>query len=109
MQLPLQITFRGLSSSEAVEAKVRERASKLEHLFGRITSCRVVIEAPHHQHRKGGLFGVSIELAIPEGQIVANRDPGQDHAHEDVYVAIRDAFDAVSRKLQDSVKRRRGE
>lgn len=109
MQLPLQITFKGFPSSEAVESKERERALKLEHLFGRITSCRVVIEAPHQHHRKGKLFTVSIDLTVPKGEIVANRDAGQNHAHEDVYVAIRDAFDAVGRKLQDCVRRRRGD
>lgn len=107
--MPLQITFRGFDSSEAVEAKVRDRVQKLERIFGSITSCRVVIDAPHQHHHKGNLFAVSIDLTVPEGEIVASRDAGQNHAHEDVYVAIRDAFDAVGRRLQETVRRRRGD
>ncbi len=71
-------------------------------------SCRVVIEAPHRHHQKGNTFCVSVEVTVPHAEIVANRDSGRDPAHEDVYVAIRDAFLAVNRKLQDRASRRRG-
>jgi ribosome-associated translation inhibitor RaiA len=108
MQTPLQITFRGFPSSEAVTARIRLKVRKLEQQFGRITSCRVVIEAPHQHKHIGKTYRVSIDLAIPGWEILANRDAGRNHAHEDVYVAIRDAFDAVGRRLQDHVRRSQG-
>ena len=109
MQTPLQITFHNMDHSPAVEARVRERAEKLDTLFDRITGCKVVIEAPHKHQRKGKLFNVRIDLTVPGKEIIANRDSGQNHAHEDVYVAIRDAFAAISRQLEDYARVLRGD
>lgn len=108
MQVPLQISFRNMEPSAAVEAKVRERAAKLDRFFDRITSCRVVVEAPHQHHHQGKLFHVRIDLSVPGGELLVNRDPAKQHAHEDVYVAIRDAFDAARRQLDQYVAQRRG-
>lgn len=109
MQVPLQITFRGFPSSEAVESRISARIGKLERLCERIIGCRVAIESPHHHQHKGNTYRVSIDLTVPEGEIVVGRHNGRNHAHEDVYVAIRDAFDALERKLQDHVRRQRGD
>jgi ribosomal subunit interface protein len=107
MQTPLEITFRGMAPSEAVEARIREKVAWLERFYDGITGCNVVVEAPHHHSRKGNLFAVSIELSVPGGpSIVAGRVHHDDHAHEDVYVAIRDTFDAARRRLQDHVGKR---
>jgi ribosomal subunit interface protein len=109
MQLPLQITFRDFPSSEAVEARIRARVEKLERMFDSITACRVVVEAPHQHHHKGRIYSVSVDVTVPEDEIVVGRHGGANHAHEDVYVAIRDAFDALSRRLQERVDRARGD
>jgi ribosome-associated translation inhibitor RaiA len=69
----------------------------------------VSVEAPHKHHHKGKLYAVHIDLRVPGGEIVASREPGQDHSHEDVYVAVRDAFDAVGRQLQDLTRIRQGQ
>jgi ribosomal subunit interface protein len=108
MDIPLQITFRNMDPSETVEAKVRERAEKLEKYFGHLTSCRVVVEAPKRRHHKGKLYHLRIELGVPGMELVVNRHPKDKHAHEDVYVAVRDAFDAARRRLQDQARRREG-
>jgi ribosomal subunit interface protein len=109
MQLPLQITFRHMDSSEAVAARIRERAGELERFFDRIISCRVVVECRHPRRRQGNLFRVRVDLKIPGREIAVGRDPAAHHSHEDVYVAIRDAFDAARRALEDHVRERRGE
>lgn len=109
MQVPLQITFRGFPSSEAIESRISARVNKLERLCDRITGCRVVVESPHHHQQHGNTYRVSIDLTVPDGELVVGRHNGLNHAHEDVYVAIRDAFDALSRQLQDHVRRQRGE
>lgn len=108
MQLPLQITCRGFSCSESIDAKIRTRVQKLEEVFSNITSCRVVIESPHHHQHKGNTYRVSVDVIVPHGEVVVGRGGGDNHAHEDVYVAIRDAFDATSRRLQDLAQRQRG-
>jgi ribosomal subunit interface protein len=109
MQLPLQITFRHMASSEVVAARIRERAGELERFFDRIISCRVVVECRHPRRQQGNLFRVHVDLKIPGREIVVGRDPAAHHAHEDVYVAIRDAFDATRRLLEDHVRGRRGQ
>ena len=101
MELPLQISFRGMEASPAVEAKIRERVDKLAQQDPGIVSCRVVVEEPHRHHHQGRLFHVRVDLTLPGAELVVNREPGEHHAHEDVFVAVRDAFDAMRRQVQD--------
>jgi ribosomal subunit interface protein len=108
MQIPLQISFRNMDASEAVEADVREKAARLSQFYERITSCRVVIDAPHHHHHKGNLYDVRIDLTVPGEEIVVQRSGPENQAHEDVYVAVRDAFNAATRRLQDHVRKTTG-
>jgi len=109
MEMPLQVSFRDIDPSPAVEADIRDKVERLERYFGRIISCRVVVEARHRHRHKGKLYGVRIDLGLPGREIVVNRSGPQDHAHEDVYVAIRDAFDAAKRQMQDRVREARGD
>lgn len=108
MQIPLRITFREIPPSAAVEQRVRDRVAALERLHPKITGCHVVIEAQHRRHRQGHIYHVAVHLKVPQGEIAVTRDPAQHHAHEDVYVAVRDAFDAAARRLQDHLRRMRG-
>ena len=107
--MQVHLSFRDMDPSPAVEERVRERAARLERYFDRITACRVVIESPHHHHHKGKLFRVRVDLTVPDGTIIADGGRSVDSSHEDVYVAIRDAFDTARRELEDWVRRRRGE
>jgi ribosomal subunit interface protein len=107
MQIPMQVSFRSMERSAAIEAKVRERAQKLDHYYDRIMACRVVIEAPHRRHHQGKLYHVRIDVTVPGGELLATREPAQHHAYEDVYVAIRDAFDAVQRQLEEYARQQR--
>ena len=108
MQTPLEIRFHQMEPSPTVEARIRAKAADLERFSDQITSCRVIVEKDHRQHRKGNLFRVRIDLGVPGKEIVANRKGPMDHAHEDIQVAIRDAFNAVTRQLEDHVRARRG-
>ena len=104
MQLPLQITFRDIPPSPAVEARIRKKAEKLESYYDRIMGCRVVIEVPQKHHHQGKLFNVRIDITVPGGELVVNR-----HPHEDIYVALRDAFAAAGRQLEDYARHQRGD
>ena len=109
MQLPLQVAFRNMEPSDAVTAKVRQRVAALERFWPRLMSCRVAVELQHRHHHQGNLFHVRVDLKVPRGKLVASRRRDLHHAHEDVYVAIRDAFDATRRQLEDYARRRRGD
>ena len=100
MQIPLEIVFHNVDRSPAVEAAVRERVEKLERFADDLTSCRVTVETTHKSHRQGNLYTIPVELRFPGGEAVANRASSANHAHEDVYVALRDAFNAARRQLQ---------
>ena len=108
MSVPLQITFKDFPASEAVERRIRERAEKLAQFHDRITDCRVVVEAPHRRGHKGKLYHLRIVLVVPGGQVIVNQEAHDKHAHEDIYVAIRDAFNAAQRQLEDFVRVRGG-
>ncbi len=100
METPVEIAFRNMDASEYVEKRVRERVDKLEQYYDRITSCHVQIEAPHKHHRKGNTYEIHLEVRVPGTALAVNHKPGDRHAHEDIYVAIRDAFDAMERQLK---------
>jgi ribosome-associated translation inhibitor RaiA len=109
MIIPLQITWRNVDQSDAVEADIRAKAEKLDQFYSQILSGRVLVEASHRHHHKGNLYRIRIELEVPDGEIVVTRDPADNHAHEDIYVTVRDAFDAARRQLQDYAAKRRGD
>ena len=96
MQVPIQITFHNIPRSDALEALIREKAGKLEAFHPRITSCRVTVEELGKHGRQGRQFQVRIDVRVPGKEIVANRDH-----HEDVYVALRDAFASVTRQIEE--------
>jgi ribosomal subunit interface protein len=109
MQLPLQISFLNLPPSPSVEAVVKEKAEKLDRFAEHIMSCHVFIEAPHKHQHKGELYQVRIDITVPDKEIVATHHSDRNHAHEDVFVAIRDAFNAAKRQLEDYVRQRRSD
>lgn len=113
MQFPVQVTFHGLDHSDAVVERVNEKVSKLSQFCADIISCRVTIELHHKNtsadHRKGEPYHVAILVAVPGTELVVKQDPkGEDvHAHEDIGVALRDAFQAMERQVKDFAERRR--
>lgn len=109
MQVPLQITFRNMESSEALESYIRERAAKLDGICENMVSCRVVVEAPRKHQRTGGLFHATIDITLPKETIVINREPDLHKSYHDAHVVVRDVFDSAQRKLRDFVSRQKGE
>jgi ribosomal subunit interface protein len=109
MKIPLQISFSNMTPSDAVRARIEELAARLDRFHERIMSCRVVVSAPNRRQRTGRLYHVSIDLKLPGHEIAINRGPAQNQAHEDVYVAIRDAFEALVRRIEDVSRQQRGD
>jgi cold shock CspA family protein/ribosome-associated translation inhibitor RaiA len=127
MELPTQITFRNMESSENVKEWIRSEAGKLETFYKPIMSCRVAVEIPHRHRRKGAAYGVRIDLTLPGGEIVVKRAPtlaqGLRQAREtavskqkeldaprkNLRIAINQAFAAACRRLQEYARRQRRE
>jgi len=109
MQIPLEITFRGFPHSDAVETRVREKAAKLEQFCDNIISCKVALELEHQHQHQGNLFHVRIDLKVPGKHIVVSREHHDKQSHEDMYVALRDAFDVAKRQVEEHVRIQRGE
>lgn len=108
MQPPLQITWQDIPQSDALEADIRSRTEKLGQYYDNIINCHVVVGSPHRQHRQGNHYRLRIGINVPGKEIVVTRDPGDRNAHEDMYVTIRDAFNAARRQLQDYVRVQQG-
>ena len=102
MRTPVEIHFHGIEKSAAIEARVREKVSKLDKHFGRMTRCRVVLEAPHRNPQKAKVYRIKIEISLPRrGPIVVRHERAGAHANEELPLAIRDAFEAALRKVDD--------
>jgi len=131
MSIPLKINFRDMEPSIAIEDAIRGKADKLATFCEHLLACRVTVNPTPHHSRKGNDYEVRINLTVPGTELMINRSPrrlvhmrGSDEtsekiatpkheltrraAHADVYVAIRDAFNAAGRKLQDYEHHRRG-
>ena len=108
MPLPIQVLFKDIDHSDAVEQRIRQNAEKLAQFFPKIKHCRVVVETQHHQHH-GNLYNIKIDISVPQKEIIVNQSQHDNQAHEDIYVAIRDSFNAAKRQLEDYVRKLRGE
>lgn len=102
MKLPVHIEFHGMEPSEAFEASVREHMHKLESFAPDIMACRVAIDLEQKHQHQGRPYTVRIDLTLPGHELVVNRVH-----NEDVYVAMRDAFNNMRRQLEDAVRKRR--
>jgi ribosome-associated translation inhibitor RaiA len=105
MKIPLKITFLGIAPSAAVEAKIRQRAAELDQFSPLVQRCEVWVEAGHGHHRNGFLYNVRIRSTVSGEELDVDRQPDE----EDVYVAVRDAFDALRRRVEDHGRKVRGE
>jgi ribosomal subunit interface protein len=104
MQVPLQISYHDMPHSDALDARIREKVGKLEQLYPHITSCRVTVDENDRHRQRGKHFCVRIDIRVPQHEIAINRDHD-----EDVYVALRDAFSAAARKIEDIARLQRRE
>ncbi len=105
MQIPLQITVRGMAHSDALDARIRNKVDGLEHFHPRITSCRVTVAESRKGRQQGQQFEVRVEVRMPgHADIVASRQHD-----EDILVALRDAFDSAKRQLEEATREKRGD
>ncbi len=127
MELPVQITFRNMDHSDAIETFIREKATRLDSFYDRIMSCRVMVEVPHQRRRWGNPYHVRIDLTVPGGELAISQKRSLhtvqrqtrvervakaeevDTDYKDPYLTIREAFEDARRQLQDYARRQRGQ
>ena len=108
MAFPVQVSFQQMPPSPALRARIRDLAARLERFSPNILRCRVRVERPAQHKQQGALHDIRIDVSVPDEQIVVRHSHPVDHAHEDVYVALRDAFNAARRQLENYERKRRG-
>lgn len=94
MNIPLQISTRKLSLSNVAVDIIKQKAKKLELFCDKIIACRIMVETPHRHKNHGALYNVSIDISIPGAELAVKKE-----ANEDIFVAIRDAFEAARRQI----------
>ena len=100
----LNIVFHNMKPSPALAADIRKRVAKLEKLYGRLTSCRVSVEALHRQHRKGNVHEVHIEIEAPRRRLVVSHEPhrlSERHRKPTARNSIHDAFKTAEERLKE--------
>jgi ribosomal subunit interface protein len=107
MKLPLQITLRHMDASPVLQRRIRELASRLDRFSEHVMRCHVIVEPPAHHKHQGFLYDFRIDIMVPDEEIAIRHAHPAERAHEDPYVALRDAFRAARRKLEDYERKRR--
>tara|TARA_B110000444_G_scaffold225993_1_gene230197 strand:+ start:608 stop:1045 length:438 start_codon:yes stop_codon:yes gene_type:complete len=102
-----QIVYHNIDQTEAIAEAVQKRIEKLERYCDQIINGRVVLDSPHNNHHKGKVYSVTLEIHTPMLEVRVNQDQHDNHAHEDLYVAIRDAFNVAERQLKSVDKKHR--
>src|SRR6056297_1337693 len=101
MRKPLEITYRNVSKSDAIETLIQQKADKLNRLHDSIIGCRVSVEKPQEYQKSGNKYRVRIDLRLPPGkQLVARRESGKGEMHEGLRKVINDAFQSMERQLK---------
>lgn len=110
VQTPLQITFRNLERSEALEGRIRERVGRLERLHPDIIGCRVVVETPYRSPGSGKVpVGLNVEVEIPGRTVVSKSAEEQRETKDGTGRVVTTVFDAIERQLEDARRIRRKE
>ena len=98
MQIPLKVTMRHLRNSPALREVIAAQATSLDREYARIIRCGVTVDRPPH-HGRG--YEVRVHVTIPGHECFTRS------TDEDVYHAVREAFDAAKRNIHASEDRRR--
>ena len=110
MQIPLEITYRGVERTEALDALIRRKVDKLERFCNYLIGARVTVESSQQHQRSGSSYRVGIYLSVPPGhELVVKRGESEGHLHQEPATVVRDAFNAAERQLKELMEKQRGE
>jgi cold shock CspA family protein len=110
MRVPLEISFHGISRSEAIEQLVRNDSAKLEKVCDHLISCRIGIKQDQKSRNTANPFKIRIEMRVPPNHtLVVNHKSGLKEAAEDLPAAVKNAFRSAQRRLKQLVEKQQGE
>lgn len=109
MEVPPEVSFRNVDVSDRQRELIDSEIEKLERYYDRIIRCRVVVEMPHRHSERGNLYRVGLRVTVPTRELVVSRDPPEDHTKENLDAAVKDAFRAMRRQLEDHSRELRSE
>ena len=108
MQVPLELTIKGVTDSNAIEEIIHGRIEKLEKIYDNIISCRVAIEKTLKDQQSGNPYRIRLNLRIPKNrEIIIKRAPGGNPDNGNLGAMVRDAFDTAQRQLKELNNKRR--
>lgn len=91
--------FINMLPSPFVQKRIEAEAAALARMHPTVGACDVTVTAPSAHHHTGSPFAVHIIVRMPGPDIVISHEGQENQAHKDVYVAIRNAFDAARNAL----------
>lgn len=109
MQIEPEIAFRNVEPTDEVKEQIRKGIARLENVYDRLTSCRLMVELPDRRHQSGNLYHVRIDLTMPGHEIVIRRVPPEHRANEELSQAMGEAFDRARDKLVEHARQLRGD
>lgn len=110
MQVPVEISLHHCEPSAELRSEIEKQVKRLESFSDRITSCHVAVTGPQTRHRHGDLFKIDLQIAMPEHHdVIVDKANSDAPEREHVLVAIREAFDAAVRQIEDVERHMRGQ
>ncbi len=110
MQLPVEISYRGVEKSDEIDTLIRSKAARLDRFCDHITRCNVAVEKPNHSQQSGNPFRVRVDVTVPPGhELVADEKQSEHEMHEPLSKIINDAFKNMERQVKELAERQRHE
>ena len=110
MQLPLEVSYRGVEKSDDIDTLIRTKADRLDRFCDHITRCTVAVEKPNHAQHSGNNFRVRVDVTVPPGhELVADEKQNEHEMHEPLTKIINDAFKNMERQVKELAERQRHE
>lgn len=110
MQLPVEISYRGVEKTQEIDNLIREKAARLDRFCDHITRCDVAVEKPNRAQQSGNPFRVRVDVTVPPGhELVADEKQNEHEMHEPLTKVINDAFKNMERQVKELSERQRRE
>ena len=98
---------RSATRLHLAQPSISDKVARLEKQFDRMTHCRVVVEAPHRHAHKKRPYQIKVEIGMAgRAPIIVHSDHDYNASHEDIGFAVRDAFDAARRQINELTDKR---
>jgi cold shock CspA family protein len=103
----LEMSFRNVEKTAAVEELIKEKVAKLERVYEELVSCRISVERPQQHQRMGNPYRIRISMGIRGKELVTTRESTEGDMHDLLPTVLRDTFRAAQRQLKAHSERRK--